>query len=100
MQPAPLSLSVAPREEREMTWRKHTNHREETAAVKAALQKAGITAKVGHGSGTAWAWLEINIGPRYNGSEYRGMRQRVKHIAQEVTGRSGEYDGDIIILAQ
>jgi len=83
-----------------VSWRKHKTHREETAAVKAALQKAGIAAKVGHGTGTAWAWLEINVGPGYNGSEYRDMRRRVLRIATAVTGRSGDYDGDIIVLAQ
>ena len=42
------------------TWRKHATHAEETRAVRAALVEAGYTtAKVGHGSGTAWGWLEI-----------------------------------------
>jgi hypothetical protein len=35
---------------------------QETKAVKEALQKAGINARVTHGKGTAWGWLQINIG--------------------------------------
>jgi len=46
-----------------MSWRKHKSHRAETIAVKKALAEAGIKASVSHGTGTAWAWLEINIGP-------------------------------------
>jgi len=38
-----------------MSWRNHSTHREETKAVKKALEKAGIKfKKVGHGTGTAW----------------------------------------------
>jgi len=46
-----------------MSWRKHQSHRAETIAVKKALAKAGIQATVGHGTGTAWAWLEIWLPP-------------------------------------
>jgi len=106
-----------------MSWRKQENHKEETKAVKAALAKAGIKAKVGHGTGTAWGWLEINIGTcpyphledtdRGNGAGYGHSRtdcdacqwHEQKHtltlkIAQDVTGRTGPYSGEILILAQ
>ena len=78
-----------------MTWRNHSTHQEETKAVKAALAEAGIKAKVGHGSGTAWAWLEINLG-----SGNWGLHDRAVQIAQSVTGRHGDYNGQISIMAQ
>jgi len=78
-----------------MSWRNHKNHQEETKAVKAALAEAGIRATVGHGTGTAWSWLEINVGPGN-----WGLRDRVLQIAKEVTGRTGDYSGEIMVLAQ
>ena len=36
--------------------------KKETNAVKSALKKAGINARVGHGKGTTWGWLKVNIG--------------------------------------
>jgi len=104
-----------------MSWRKHDSHREETAAVKKALREAGIPFKsVGHGNGTAWGWLKINLGPNPSGMEHvkredvpwicagscpacernQELRHRVIRIAQEVTGRHGDYDGEISILMQ
>lgn len=103
-----------------MTWRKHETHKEETAAVKVALAAAGISARVGHGTGTAWGWLEINIGAgqqfgehqkdnHVNGFCYqdcvrcvnlRAMSKKALEVAREVTGRHGEYDGEINIHAQ
>ena len=81
-----------------MTWRNHKTHAEETKAVKDALRKAGIPfRKVGHGSGTAWAWLEIYLGTQEN---YREYHSEVLNIAQAVTGRYGEHHGEIFILAQ
>jgi hypothetical protein len=90
--------------------------KEETKAVKEALAKAGIKSRVGHGRGTAWGWLEINIGsnPHAHASEeYNHSRtdclacmwheqnhRLALSIAQDVTGRKGQYDGDILILAQ
>ena len=94
-----------------MAWRNHANHKEETKAVKKALADAGIKAKVTHGRGTAWGWLHINIGsPKernglkpepfdYQYTELE-LHRMVLKIAQETTGRHGEYDGEIIILAQ
>jgi hypothetical protein len=77
-------------------------------AVKEALKKAGIDAEVGHGRGTTWGWLEINIGdPRMRGGlklhpfEYQYTEEeQVLNITQEVTGRHGDYDGRISLLAQ
>ena len=86
-------------------WRNHSTHREETRAVKAALAEAGIDAKVRHGTGTAWAWLEINIGkdPNINGNlteEWWDRQLVALWIAQDVTGRHGDNHGEIIVLAQ
>lgn len=83
----------------------------ETKIVKDALKKAGIIAKVTHGKGTAWGWLTVNIGDpaKRNGltedgrrytQEEQDLQDRAIKIAQAVTGRSGEYDGRISILAQ
>ena len=36
--------------------------KKETNAVKSALKKAGINARVGHGQGTSYGWLYVNIG--------------------------------------
>ncbi len=96
-----------------MTWRKHDSHKEETKAVKKALADAGIKAKVSHGRGTAWGWLHINLGdPKtrdglkkeefgdtYTEKELE-LHRKVLRIAQETTGRRGEYDGEIMILAK
>lgn len=100
-----------------MAWRNQANHKEETKAVKKALADAGIGAKVTHGRGTAWGWLHINIGSpkERNGlklessdcqhayqytEEELAFHRKVLKIAQEITGRHGEYDGEIIIIAQ
>ena len=97
-----------------MSWRKHETHRAESAAVRAALRRAGINARVGHGKGTAWAWLKINIGSgqqwgehdRDNGTcsvsclrcqRMKTMRLRVIEIVQAITGRHGDYDGEILV---
>lgn len=92
--------------------------KQETKLVKNELAKYGINARVGHGKGTAWGWLEINVG---NGQqfgiehikdEYNSHRNcplcKAAHIianfaekkAQEVTGRHGEYGGNILVLSQ
>ena len=96
-----------------MPWRNHDNHKEETKAVKNALAYAGIKAKVTHGRGTAWGWLHINIGDpkQRNGlkpapfeyqytEEELALHRKVLKITQGITGRHGEYDGEIIILAK
>jgi len=81
-------------------WRYHSSHREETKAVKLALDKAGIRyRKVTHGTGTAWAWLNIYLGdiPR---SVFMSLRSRILQVVKDVTGRHGEYDGEILVLNQ
>jgi len=102
-----------------MAWRKQKTHREETKDVRAALQRAGINAKVGHGTGTAWGWLYVNIGSGQQWGEHvkgddgfclrsgcprcenlRIMSAQALKIAQEATGRHGEYDGEINIYSQ
>jgi len=78
-----------------MSWRNHKTHLEESKAVKDALVKAGFAnVKVGHGTGTAWPWLEIRCEPR-PGQQYGGMRKQVIGIAQAITGRHGDYNGQI-----
>ena len=74
-------------------WRKHKTHREETKAVKDALAKAGIKASVGHGSGTAWAWLDIH--PIGVWSE--ATRSKARRIIMQVTGRHGDHGGEVLI---
>ena len=45
-------------------WRKFDGHKQETKAVKVALAQAWFKgAKVGHGTGTAWAWLHVKVAP-------------------------------------
>lgn len=90
---------------------------QETKAVKDALQAAGINAVVSHGKGTAWGWLEINVGSAEQFTHtlmtycecdqcdearkrIRQIARRAVAIAQQVTGRHGEYDGNILCLTQ
>ena len=120
--PSPSEQKSGPGEIAE-GWRKHKTHREETQAVKKALETAGIhPKKVGHDTGTAWGWLVVNLGPNPSGLEHRKMegtptpwlcaggcpacegnqelRNQVTRIAQEVTGRRGDYGGEIQVLMQ
>ena len=92
---------------------------EETKTVKDALRHVGINAVVGHGRGTGWGWLHINIGS----SDQFGIPhdidpitlnhydclpcQTIHEISRlalmvtwQVTGRHGEYDGHINIYTQ
>jgi hypothetical protein len=104
-----------------MAWRKQETHGEETKAVKAALIAAGFDVlKVGHGQGTAWGWLHITLakplelacedhgsyrnydqpdccGCRAFTESMRDLDRKAVRLAQEVTGRHGEYDGDISV---
>ena len=72
----------------------HDSRKAETKAVKQALAAAGIKARVGHGNGTAWGWMHVEIG-RWNWWAY----DLALRITQEVTGRRGEYGGNINIYA-
>lgn len=84
-----------------MSWRNHSNHKEETKAVKAALKAANIPfTRVGHGKGTAWGWLEINVGYQEDWKQSIHLRTLAIMAAQQVTGRHGDHDGDILVLAQ
>ena len=89
--------------------------RKETSMVKKALKAAGIKARVMHGTGTSRSWLEVNIGnpeerdglephPDGWGTKYTNeevcLQNKTLRIVQEVTGRHGEYDGNICILSQ
>ena len=78
-----------------MSWRNHKTHREETKAVKDALIEAGFTnVRVGHGTGTAWGWLDIHCDAK-PGQDWQDKRVEALRIAKSVTGRHGDYDGDI-----
>lgn len=95
-----------------MTWRIHPDHWSETKAVKRALAKAGFRhARVGHGTGTAWAWLEVRVtipaGEHWQGEtqahhvgncpgcdQALEIRKRLSTLLQAITGRSGPYDGN------
>lgn len=78
-----------------MSWRNHKTHREETKAVKEALLKAGFpNVRVGHSTGTAWAWLAIHCDAK-PGQSWQDKRIEALRIAKAVTGRHGDYDGEI-----
>ncbi len=69
----------------------------ETKIVKSALIEAGYTAvKVGHGTGTAWGWLHIKCDEK-DGQSWQDKYSDVERIAQQVTGRQGDYGGRINI---
>ena len=80
-------------------WRKQRTHRTETKAVKAALTKAGFrNVRVGHGTGTAWEWLDIYCSAK-PGQSSQDKRREVLRIAKQITGRHGDYDGRINVHA-
>ena len=69
----------------------------ETKAVKVALIKSGYTGvRVGHGTGTAWGWLHIKCDEKQN-QDWQDKNRDVENIAQQVTGRHGDYGGRINI---
>jgi len=76
-----------------MSWRNFKTHQAETKAVKEALSKAGLKARVGHGTGTAWEWLNISPIGRWS----KDQRRKALRIAKTVSGRHGDYDGRILI---
>ena len=93
------------------------DRKQETKIVKAALAQAGIHAVVTHGRGTAYGWLEINVGSSdqfgpHNVDAWashvncepcrkiRAIADEARRIAQAVTGRQGEYRGEISVLSQ
>lgn len=101
---------------------------EETKAVKNALRDHGIPARVKHGVGTAWGWLDIYVGSNpyphlcQPFQQFGGVRQfggkvcstkdclackwyeilpgEALRVAQAVTGRTGESARRISILTQ
>ena len=94
----------------------------ETKAVREALAKVGIDARVGHGRGTAWGWLEVNVGAGQQFGEHedpdrtlrcssdclrchglKALTDTAMRIVLEVTGRGGHgYNGwgDISLSTQ
>ena len=96
-------------------WRNHPTHAAESKAVKAALVEAGYSdVSVTHGKGTAWSWLHVSVSAQGAGAECycddspdvgfcgncrekrNSADSAVTQIAQEVTGRHGDYDGRIL----
>jgi len=103
-----------------MSWRKYPTHRTETKAVKVALAEAGyVGSQVGHGNGTAWGWLEVQVqrtkpstcacpptpDEQWGYQKCRACRDtwnieygKLVGLLLDVTGRSeGEYGGNITI---
>ncbi|MCR4287439.1 MAG: hypothetical protein NUW09_05445 [Deltaproteobacteria bacterium] len=87
----------------------NNRRREETKKVKAALKSAGISFEsVWHGQGTSSGWLKVNLGPGvgvYGTPNYiprltGGLRGELIALVQKVTGRHGDHDGCIQVLAQ
>ncbi len=75
------------------------NRTKETKVVKDALIKAGYSnVRVNHGTGTARSWLHIHCSPK-SGQSSEDKRRNVIRIAQRVTGRHGEYDGNINVYS-
>ena len=97
---------------------KDYGRREETAKVKAYLTKMGYReVKVDHGKGTAWGWLHVRVTISRPANCYCSTQPRDKWggfdnchhcvtqwqdeysklgvITREVTGRHGEYGGNI-----
>ena len=69
----------------------------ETKTVKRALTKSGYTGvRVGHGTGTAWGWLHIKCDEKPN-QDWQSKYSDVERIAQQITGRRGDYGGRINI---
>ena len=86
---------------------------QETKAVKDALTRHGFKVRVKHGRGTGWGWLAIYVDlppvihdrekygwPHCSGNsecclKWRETYDRIVSIAQQVTGRNGEYGGRI-----
>ena len=74
--------------------------REETMLVKKALVGDGCTGvSVGHDRGTAAAWLDIAVDAVAGNSRIE-TEARVLTLAQMVTGRHGDYDGEIMITVR
>ena len=73
--------------------------RKETTVVKKALIEAGFDRRrthVGHGRGTAANWLEIEVSVS-NEEYWQKDYAKAINIAQRVTGRHGDYDGQISV---
>lgn len=104
-----------------MSWRNQQTHIAETLALKKALKEANLPfTHIKHGTGTAWGWLDIFTGENPSGLEHRkredvpwlcagqcpaceanrAIRNNILKVAWEVTGRHGDYDGNINVLQQ
>lgn len=91
----------------------------ETKKVKEYLRAHGINALVKHGRGTAWGWLEINIGAGQDFGAHdreadgvrcrpgcarcenlRVMSRYALALVCRSTNRHGDYDGKTLLLTQ
>ena len=91
-----------------MSWRNQVTNQEETKAVKQTLSKAGYNAKVGHNS-NGWLHIEVFVAKpsdclcAFSDGFYckpckdamNKAHDPALKIAQDVTGRTGEYHGYI-----
>lgn len=91
--------------------REQFSRRDESRAVKIALKAAGIAAHVSHDTGTAYGWLVVRVTRPDNVPHieaeagharncpgclwYTETRNAAIGIAQAVTGRHGDYEGQI-----
>ena len=78
------------------------NAREETMLVKKALIEAGFdkqAVRVGHGTGTALCWLEMKVNMP-EGMSYDESYDKAIVVAQRVTGRHGDYSGEINVAVR
>jgi len=74
------------------------DRRNETKIVKDALRARGVPVKrVRHGTGTAWGWLRV-YADRREGVDWQADRQEILSIVLAATGRSGDYNGRVIVL--
>ncbi len=91
--------------------------KEETRKVKKHLIGLGYkNIRVGHGTGTAWSWLEVSVDiPKpdkccctieeygvikrcqYCGTEWQNHNHIITKSLIEFTGRHGDYDGNILV---
>jgi len=86
------------------------DRREESKAIKRALKDAGIASSVRQGQGTAWGWVTVDVGyvdrehdpqtgeaAAWGQAYHADLGDETARIVREVTGRGGEWGGQITI---
>jgi len=65
----------------------------ETTAVRRSLKAAGYTAKVGHGRGTAWSWIYVNVTGPWTWDEFsRDHESKAYAIIKHAAGRDNRHN--------